>query len=172
MKFLCDEMLAGLARWLRAAGYDAELGAAGETDRALLQRAQVQDRILLTRDRAILLMKDAPRSTIVLHGETLDDWARELTKVCGLHWLHRPMSRCLVCNADPVEADEQALARMPEDSRALPGPFMSCPACKRGYWPGSHVKRMMAKLEYFASNCGHAPLDTQRRKGHDPRHDH
>jgi len=155
MKFLCDEMLAGLARWLRAAGYDADMGTAGETDRTLLHRAQDQDRILLTRDRAILHMKDAPRSTIVLHGETLDDWACELHSLCGLNWLHRPMSRCLVCNIDLIEADKDALARMPEDSRALPGPFMSCPQCRRGYWPGSHVKRMMARLQHFASNCGH-----------------
>ncbi len=154
MKFLCDEMLAGLARWLRAAGYDAELGAAGETDRALLQRAQDQDRILLTRDQAILTMKDAPRSAIALQGETLDDWACELKTRCGLNWLHRPMSRCLVCNVDLIEADEQALARMPEDSRALPGPFMACPACKRGYWPGSHAKRMIARLHHFAACSG------------------
>lgn len=50
-RFLCDEMLLGLAKWLRAAGYDTTVAKAGLTDRELLQEAVTEDRILLTRDR-------------------------------------------------------------------------------------------------------------------------
>ena len=38
MRLLCDEMLRGLGRWLRAAGHDVVI-ASGEPDRALLDRA-------------------------------------------------------------------------------------------------------------------------------------
>jgi len=36
--------------------------------------------------------------------------------------------------------------RVPEAARDLPGPVMACPSCGRLYWPGSHVRRMSAKL--------------------------
>jgi len=157
MKFLCDEMLAGLARWLRAAGYDADMGAAGMADRQLVRRAQTQGRTLLTRDRDLLLIKDAARCTMLLQSESLDDWAHELQQVHGIDWLKRPFSRCLLCNVELVDADDDALARMPEDTRTRPGPFKSCPQCGRGYWPGSHVKRMMARLKQFAAYPGHTP---------------
>jgi uncharacterized protein with PIN domain len=40
---------------------------------------------------------------------------------------------------------------MPASARALPGPLQACPACGRLYWPGSHVRRMQARLEAFAA---------------------
>jgi uncharacterized protein with PIN domain len=35
LRFLCDEMLAGLGRWLRIAGYDAAIAGPGRRDRDL-----------------------------------------------------------------------------------------------------------------------------------------
>lgn len=150
MRFLCDEMLAGLARWLRAAGYDADMVTPGEADRAIVERARAERRTLLTRDRAIVQIKDAAALTLVLQSEGLDNWARELRERLQLDWLNAPLSRCLLCNVQLVDADAEALARMPEDSRGGQGPFHACPTCRRGYWPGSHVKRMTKRLERFA----------------------
>lgn len=160
MRFLCDEMLASLARWLRAAGYDADLAAPGAPDRALVERAQNEGRLLLTRDRDILQIKHAEQHVLVLHGDDMDGWAQQLSKHLEVNWLKAPMTRCLVCNVELMPATPEALARMPEDSRALPGPFKSCPQCQRDYWPGSHVKRMMARLESFAAFPGQTPPKT------------
>ncbi len=159
MKFLCDEMLGGLARWLRAAGYDADMAVPGEADRGMVRRARAQSRRLITRDRALLQIKHARDIAILLHAQNLDGWAEELGKRHGLNWLLAPLSRCLVCNVNLVEADTEALSRMPEDSRALGGPFRMCPSCKRGYWPGSHVKRMKARLQGFAALAGQNPVE-------------
>lgn len=150
MKFLCDEMLGGLARWLRAAGYDATMAEPGAPDRDLVAHARAQGRTLLTRDRALLDIKGAAAVTHLLSAERLDGWAAELRRDLGLDWLARPFTRCLVCNVELSDADAEDLARMPADSRTGPGPFLSCPRCKRGYWPGSHVKRMRARLAAFA----------------------
>ena len=49
MSFLCDAMLGGLARWLRAAGYDAEFEY-GIDDCELIRRAGEGGRILLSSD--------------------------------------------------------------------------------------------------------------------------
>ena len=40
MRLLCDEMLAGLSRWLRAAGHDSLLVNAGANDAAVLATAR------------------------------------------------------------------------------------------------------------------------------------
>jgi uncharacterized protein len=50
-RFLCDEMLHGLGRWLRAAGYDTVIAKGGIPDRKLARRRAGEDRILLTKDR-------------------------------------------------------------------------------------------------------------------------
>ena len=161
MKFLCDEMLAGLARWLRAAGYDTTMALPGTHDRALLDLARAQNRTLLTRDRAIVQIKDATNHTFVLETEGLDNWARELRQRLNLNWLADPLSRCLVCNVELTEASIEALARMPEDSRNGAGPFHECPKCHRGYWPGSHVRRMRKRLEGFSRHTpGHGGSET------------
>jgi uncharacterized protein with PIN domain len=48
-QFLCDEMLHGLGRWLRAAGYDTVIAAGGLSDRALPTCCAEEDRVLLTK---------------------------------------------------------------------------------------------------------------------------
>jgi uncharacterized protein with PIN domain len=39
---------------------------------------------------------------------------------------------------------------MPQQARALPGPFRACPECARLYWPGSHVARLSQRLDALA----------------------
>ena len=52
MRFLCDAMLGGLAKWLRAAGYDAYYAREGTdvSDRTLTAKALEEGRVLLTSD--------------------------------------------------------------------------------------------------------------------------
>jgi hypothetical protein len=50
--FLCDAMLGGLARWLRASGYDAEFEQ-GIEDAELVRRAGERGQILLSSDGGV-----------------------------------------------------------------------------------------------------------------------
>jgi uncharacterized protein with PIN domain len=145
MRFLCDEMLARLARLLRAAGYDAELAAGGERDTPMVARARAEGRVLLTRDRD-LAARAAPGSVLV-REDRLEDQARALTEVLPVDWALAPFTRCVVDNAPLREATAEEVGRMPTSARSQGGPFRACPACGRLYWPGSHVKRMAARLE-------------------------
>lgn len=143
--FLCDEMLAGLARWLRAAGYDTALAAAGAADGCLVALAAAEGRLLLTRDRAILSRKAAASRVVVLAGIGVDAWARELRDRLALDWRHAPFTRCLVCNTPLAPAPQGAHELVPEPSRGL-GPLKWCPCCAKPYWPGGHVERMALRL--------------------------
>lgn len=147
MKLLCDEMLQGLGRWLRAAGHDTAIVSGGLDDRRLIQWVVSQRRLLLTCDRALAERPELEGRVVVLKPEGLDLAARELRQRLGLDWLRAPFTRCLVDNTALVLAGPADLAQIPAPAREAPGPIRACPACARVYWPGSHVRRMRARLE-------------------------
>jgi uncharacterized protein len=146
-RFLCDEMLRGIGRWLRVAGYDTPIASARMTDGDLLALAVAEERVVLTCDRKLARAAPAGVQMITLATESLDGAARELSERLGIDWLHAPFSRCLIDNARLEPADPEDLARIPEQARVGAGPIVACPACRRVYWPGSHVRRMRPRLE-------------------------
>jgi len=141
-RFLCDEMLRGLGRWLRAAGYDTVIAAGGLPDRALAARCAEEDRILLTKDRHLATTIIGTAPVVLLLGDGIDETARALRIAIDIDWQHAPFTRCIVDNR-PLEAAPPYLAtRVPERSQAAGGPLRLCPECGRLYWPGGHVRRM------------------------------
>ncbi|MGZ8409078.1 MAG: Mut7-C RNAse domain-containing protein [Hyphomicrobium sp.] len=149
-RFLCDEMLAGLGRWLRIAGYDTAIAARGCRDRDLVEQAHAEERILLTRARRLIEIRRAGDRTIVLQGNSIDACARELGLRLALDWTFDPLSRCTLCNTRLERADHRLLASLPPRIRALSSKVNVCPCCGRLYWEGSHVRRMRRRLASFA----------------------
>ena len=149
MRLAADEMLRGLGRWLRAAGHDTLIAEPGEGDKSLLARSRAEARVLLTRDRT--LAERAGPDGVWLRAVGLDDAARELRERLGLDWRFAPFTRCLVDNAELDEAGPEASQVLPPRARSLGGPLRRCPACGRLYWPGSHVRRMQARLDAWAT---------------------
>jgi len=151
MKFLCDEMLRGLGRWLRAAGYDTAIAGDGAADRDLLRQAADEARILVSRDRRLLEHRTAAGRVVLLAADGVDDCARELSTRLPIDWSYRPFSRCLLCNAPLVPAAASECAGPPPSVAGLPGSLHRCPRCDKIYWEGSHVRRMRARLAAFAA---------------------
>ena len=150
MKLICDEMLARLGRWLRAAGYDTEIAEGGIPDRALVAHCAAEMGVLLTRDRHLAEIA-AARGVNVLHliENTVEGQAKRLHRELAIDWQAAPFTRCLVDNAPLDRAPQKASAQVPEQSRAAGGPLRQCPKCARLYWPGGHVRRMLARLTKF-----------------------
>jgi uncharacterized protein with PIN domain len=146
LRLLCDEMLKGVGRWLRAAGYDAAIVDEGANDRQLLARAGAEGRVLLTCDRRLAARSGDGASVLVLGTEHPDGAALELCERLAVDWLHAPFTRCLLDNAPLLPASEEAVARLPASAREAGGRILCCPRCHRVYWPGSHVRRMQARL--------------------------
>jgi uncharacterized protein len=145
-RFLCDEMLAALARWLRAAGYDCALAPPSAPDRGLIEQCGAEDRVLVTRDRTLASEAKGVQAVLLPEG-TLDEHAVTLGRVLGLDWRLAPFTRCMMDNTPLRPATAEEIAALPQQSRALPGPFRACPRCGRLFWPGSHVRRMTERLE-------------------------
>lgn len=144
-RFLCDEMLGRLARYLRAAGYDTALAAPGSPDRDLLQQAIAEGRQFLTCDRLILTHRAARGVACLLVPGPLDALAGALRARFAIDWLHAPFTRCLVDNTPLADSDHAAHPDLPPDLAGRT--IRRCPACGRRYWFGAHCRRMRLQLE-------------------------
>jgi len=145
-KLFCDAMLARLGRWLRAAGYDTAIAEPGLADPDLVARARLDRRRIVTRDRALARQAGA----LLLTNGPLAAQAAELKRALGIDWLQAPFTRCLIDNRGLVAPAPADWPRLPEKARLLGGSIRLCPDCGRLYWPGSHVRRMQARLVEWA----------------------
>jgi len=143
MRFLCDEMLHGLGRWLRAAGYDTVIAEQGLPDRVLARRSAEEDRVLLTKDRHLVAVAGRKARVVLVTGDGVDESARALRQSLEIDWEYAPFTRCLVDNSplEPASPDLAAVA-----PTGIGGPLRHCPVCRRLYWPGGHVRRMQRRL--------------------------
>jgi hypothetical protein len=150
VRLLCDQTLAGLARWLRAAGCDTVLAEAGDRPAELFARCRAEGRALISRNQRLAAAAPLGVRIVLLTDDDPDAQSAALARTLGVDWTHAPFTRCLVDNAPLRAMTADEMARIPERARALPGPFRACPVCGRLFWPGSHVRRMTAKLERWA----------------------
>jgi uncharacterized protein with PIN domain len=142
-RLLCDEMLAGLAGMMRAAGHDTALAPPGTADAVLAETCRAEGRVLVSRDRRLVRGLEG---AVLLPGDSLDEQAQLLAIRLGLDWCFAPFTRCMRDNTPLRLAEPAELGRIPPHARLLPGPFRACPGCGRLYWPGSHVRRMRERL--------------------------
>jgi hypothetical protein len=140
---VCDAMLGSLARWLRLLGYDCTYLAAAE-DRALVDLARDEGRVLLTRDRELAARAD-PALLICATG--LEE---QLVEVCtGLGLRPRPgleQSRCSVCNGRlRLLPEAEARAAAPSHVVVEQG-LRRCTGCGRLYWYATHAERIVERM--------------------------
>jgi hypothetical protein len=142
-RFVVDVHLGTLARYLRLTGFDT--GWRNDLDdRAIIDIASREHRIILTRDRGIL------RHGGVTHGYWLratDPLAQleELVRSLDLATQLRPYTRCLECNGVLASISAAlAAAVVPRRIASTQHEFTRCSDCGRVYWSGSHQPRLDA----------------------------
>ena len=146
---MADVMLGKLARWLRALGHDT-LYFRDAADSRLLGIALRERRRLLTRDAA--LAARAGTVGLLVRAEGLDAQLREVAQAFGLGGL-TPLGRCLVCNGRLAGRQPAEVAhRVPPYTLATQPAFRQCEDCRRVFWPGSHARGIMSRLEPLLSN--------------------
>lgn len=140
-RFVLDNHLGRLAAYLRMMNFDT-LYRNDYQDDELAWIASQEGRILLTRDRRLLMRK------VILHGYCVrqddpQEQVREVLRRFSLIGQVRPFQRCLRCNTplQPV-SKEDVLARLKPLTRLYFDEFHLCPACNHVYWKGSHVEHM------------------------------
>lgn len=133
--FLLDVHLGTLARRMRLLGMDtAYRNDAGDDE--LVDEANAERRILLTRDRRLLMRRalwcgahvkgDRPDSQL---ADVLDRFAPPLA----------PWTRCTTCNGELATVRKDDVAHLLEPgTRRSYTTFAQCRACAKVYWRGAH----------------------------------
>ena len=140
-------MLGSLARWLRALDVDVTYDPALD-DPEIVERAVAEGRTILTRDRRLTERRLA-RNHVLVRSDDVAEQLRQVIGELGLHPDPGPkLGRCLRCNTPLETADpEWARARVPPWVARTQAEFRACPGCGRVYWRGTHVRRMLWRLE-------------------------
>ena len=151
-RFALDVHLGRLARLLRLFGFDASYRN-DWSDEELADLAPRERRILLTRDRA-LLMRRAITHGYYVRAVQPDEQLLEVLHRFDLGRDIHPLTRCLACNGPlegvPVEALDPDI--LPADVRARSQRIMRCSECHRVFWEGSHVRRLRALVAEVESH--------------------
>jgi uncharacterized protein len=145
-RFVADAHLGGLARLLRMAGFDTLYDNHYE-DAAMVELANREGRVLLTRDRPLLMHRKVVHGCYV-HAIKPKEQLRELYQRLDLAAHACPFSLCMSCNAPLHAVDKQSvLDRLPPRVQACHEHFLACDQCDKLFWEGSHWQDMRALLD-------------------------
>ncbi len=142
MKFLADHMLGKLAKYLRFMGYDTYYPSGDMSDEEIIEIAQREGRIILTRDRELA----ARANGIYIESDDYREQLRFLVEKFGLSD-DNLLTRCSVCNEPLVPVEKEKIrGRVPEYVYENHDEFYLCPKCNRVYWYGSHTERIEKEI--------------------------
>jgi uncharacterized protein with PIN domain len=148
--FILDNHLGQLAIYLRMLGFDC-LYRNDYQDDELARVAIEEERVLLTRDRR-LLMRKVIRRGYCIHQTDPRLQAAELLRRFKLYRQVKPFQRCLRCNS-PLQqvAKQEIIERLEPLTKRYYDEFRICPSCNQIYWKGSHFEHMQQMILEMAA---------------------
>jgi uncharacterized protein with PIN domain len=151
--FVLDSNLGRLARYLRLLGFDS-LYQNDYDDQTVANIADQQQRIVLTRDRALLQRKIITRGYFVREVRPRPQ-VKEVLARFDLYRLVDPFKRCIRCNGDLQAVDKQAIEeRLEPKTRQYFDTFRMCTSCGQIYWQGSHHARSLRLIDELIKSQG------------------
>lgn len=154
IRFLCDSGLGGLARWLRAAGYEASWQPYIDDDH-LLQEARSLPATLLTTDAMLMerrLLRDRIIPAFWLPPTlSIPDQLALVFREFGLV-VRSP--RCMGCGGELHRVPRDAMReRIPPRTYRWLDEYFVCLRCDKLFWHGTHWHRIQSQL----SRLQHSP---------------
>lgn len=157
IRFILDNHLGRLAAYLRILGFDS-LYRNDYQDDELAQIAVEEQRILLTRDRR-LLMRRLVRFGYCLRSLNSQEQLYEVTRRYELVHLIAPFQRCLHCNGHLQSVrKESVIDQLMPLTRLYYDQFHQCTQCGQVYWKGSHYDHMQHLVENLKVSLGSQDL--------------
>jgi uncharacterized protein len=151
-RFACDAMLGGLARWLRAAGYDAWFRADID-DWGLIRLALREGRVLLSSDTGLFrvgVVRDGHVPSLFIPHHL--GKCEQLALVLRHFGLPLAAPRCMACGGTLAKVpSDQARDRAPARTFAWRDRFFECAGCGRLFWEGTHWQKIADQLHRAAS---------------------
>ena len=155
-QFLCDAGLGGLARWLRAAGYDT-VWIPDIDDAELVRQAQRRRAIILTTDSLLMergVLRDGFISAFWLPPTlTMEE---QLAMVFREFHLVVRNSRCTKCGGELRRVDKESVRdRIPPRTARWLDEYFVCARCEHLFWRGTHWRKISSQLQKLSE--GNAP---------------
>ena len=148
-------MLGRLAKWLRLLGYDTSYFNRIH-DSKLIDTAESEGRIILTRDTRLILRKRC-RNYIFTRD---DRWREQLQQIyfeAGLN-TDRALTLCAVCNRRLQMVEKNTIKELvPPYVFETQQDFAVCTGCSRVFWEATHAKKIFAELERLVKEPRHEP---------------
>jgi uncharacterized protein len=149
-RFLCDAGLGGLARWLRAAGYEAAW-IPDITDDDLVRQARQTGRVALTTDSLLMERR------VFRDGEVPAVWLppslpplEQLELVLDELRLALRPSLCMSCGGPLKTVEKEAVReRIPPRTYLWLDRYFECERCHRLFWHGTHWQRIQRRLAHL-----------------------
>jgi uncharacterized protein with PIN domain len=153
--FHCDAALCGVARWLRAIGYDARFWP-GIADADLVRKMIGSSAILLTTDSRLMQHGAIAHGAVaaLLVPITLDKHGQFDYTVSKLELPLRG-TRCMACGGELDRVDKESVrGRIPPRTYPWLDEYSVCRRCGQLFWEGTHWQRIRERL---------APLEAPKR---------
>jgi len=147
MKFLCDQMLGTLAKWLRLMGFDTFYVNSEITDDEILDIAKDKERIIISRDKELIIRGKKENLKVVETKTTdLDEQLKQVLDIIDINE-DLILSRCSICNT-PLETIERnkVTDKVPKKVFENNNRFWFCKKCNKYYWMGSHYNKILDKI--------------------------
>lgn len=152
LKFIVDQNVGRLVKWLRIMGYDT-IFFNGSNDSRMIATALAEGRVILTRDTQIMRRRVVTRGllkAILIQSDDPEQQMLQVIETLNLDCNFRPFALCLECNEYLVErSKEEVKNRVPPYVFKTQSQYMQCPSCCRIYWRGTHWQAMTKRLEHF-----------------------
>jgi uncharacterized protein with PIN domain len=147
-RFIVDNMLGTVARWLRILGYDTVYDDKAE-DWMILRRAQLESRIIITRDRGLhnKALKNGLRS-ILLWEDDMAERLAHIGLIAGIRLsVDLERTRCPLDNTRLVKVldKREVKGKVPPRVYELHEDFWKYTVCGKVYWIGKHW-RLIEKI--------------------------
>jgi uncharacterized protein with PIN domain len=144
-RFICDQHLGKLARWLRILGFDTHY-ARTESAADITRLARDEDRAVLTCSRG-LLQRKAIDSGRLIRSRELDLQLVEVVQRFRLKPNIKLFQRCNLCNGTLATIAKEAVwDRIPQRTRNWRDTYFRCQQCAQLYWEGTHVTELRRRV--------------------------
>jgi len=145
-RFIADAHLGKLAHYLRLLGFDA-LFSNDAGDARLAALAAADGRVLLSRDRALLMHRKVQHGCYIRFLEPREQLLQVLRRLDLVRNI-RPFTRCMECNGRLQRVDKQQIeSDLPIGVARHYNAFWRCTGCARLYWQGHHYQAMRAWID-------------------------
>jgi len=147
IKFIADENVGKLCKWMRILGYDVSFYSPIE-DAELIRKAAREERIILTKDSGIPKWNMAKERCFLVRSQNPFKQLKQVVRHFVLPISPKSIfTRCIECNIPVVKRPKEELkSKIPPFVYKTHDEFSQCPSCGRVYWAGSHYENVLERL--------------------------